>query len=60
MEDAIAAGDHSAAQVETLFVALGLIRVNRREEIDHVLATAGHLLTLLLNPRSRPWRNWSV
>lgn len=51
MEDAIAAGDHSAAQVETLFVALGLLRVNRREEIGDVLATAEHLLTLLPNPK---------
>ncbi len=51
MKDAIAAGDHSAAQVETLFVVLGLIRVNRREEIPDVLATAEQLLTLLPNPK---------
>ncbi len=51
MDDAIADGDHSAAQVETLFIALGLIRLNRHEEVTDVLATAEHLLTLLPNPK---------
>ena len=52
MDDAMAAGDHSAAHVQMTFVALGLLRVNRRHEIPDVLAKAEQLLALLPKPQT--------
>ncbi len=47
MEDALDAGDYSGAHVQSTFLSLGLLRVNRREAIGQVLARAEHGLTLL-------------
>ena len=52
MEDAIHAGDHSGAQVQMIFVALGLVRANRRDEIPEVLAEVEQLLALLPNEQT--------
>ncbi len=52
MAEAMADGDHSAAHVQTIFVALGSLRVNRRDDVAEVLAQAEQLLTLLPNPQT--------
>ena len=52
MKDAINAGDYSGAHVLMFFVALGLVRVNRRDEVPGVMAEAENLLTLLPNKKT--------
>ncbi len=47
MEDALDTGDYSGAHVQSTFLGLGLLRVNRREAIASVLARAEHGLTRL-------------